>query len=58
MFTMIIYDGNGYYQTSVNEEVVNNIHDILPREHDLMFVIQDDVEILDEDGEPLESRAL
>ncbi len=60
MVTLIIYDGNEYYQAtvSVNVQDTDGIRKLLPRAHDLVFSIEDDVVVLDEDCEPLESRSL
>lgn len=59
MITLIIYDGNEYYQSTVSENSVGDIHArLLPREHEIMFTILDDVEVLDREGTPLESRSL
>ena len=58
MITLIIYDGNGYYQVSVNEEAVVHVRSLLPHAHDIVFSIHDDVEVFNDEGEPLESRSL
>ena len=58
MWTLIIYDGSAYYQATVNLESVADIRKLMPRDHDLMFAIPDDVEVLDEDTAVLISRTL
>lgn len=59
MVTLVIYDGNEYYQASVSENSSGDAYTrLLPRAHDVIFIIEDDVEVLDGDGEPLESRSL
>lgn len=55
---MIIYDGNGFYQSTVNSSSPDDFMRLIPPKHDVMFIIQDDVEVLDGDYEELESRSL
>ncbi len=57
MWTVIVYDGNEYYQVSA-DLVLTDIRRVLPRGHEIVFAIPDDVEVMDGDGEELESRSL
>ncbi len=57
MYTLIIYDGDYYIATTgvaTEEEVLR----LIPRGHDLIFAIEDDVDIKDGNFEEMEVRAL
>jgi hypothetical protein len=58
MYTLIIYDGNEYYYTTTSVATEAEVLRLIPEGHDLMFVVEDDVDIRNGDFEELEVRAL
>ncbi len=60
MTTLILFDvaNGGYRQAFVNEEVVESVYALVPHDYSLLFIIQDEVEVLDNDGNPIEELTL
>jgi len=55
MFTFIIYNGQDgeYLQAFMNIESIEQAQKMMPHEHVVMFVIHDEVEVVDAEGNEL-----
>ncbi len=60
MTTLIMFDvaNGGYRQAHVNEEVVESVHALIPHGMSLQFIIEDEVDVQNVDGESIEELTL
>ena len=60
MLTLITFDASSgvHYQSTIDEEVIESVRVLLPRDMMLMFTIEDEVDVLDADGNPIKELVL
>ncbi len=55
MFTLIVYDGQDgvYRQCTMNIDSIEQAQKMMPVDYEILFVIMDDVDVSDSDGNEL-----